>query len=506
MTRARVGNAWSDDYSGQMCLGGLSVGRGGDGVQDGEQEAAAQPQPPLALGLAPGALPGPPSAVQHAREPLSTGCPSPWRPALPSPLPVPSLCRPSLWRRRELSPSEPHCAEKRYGTTAQLPAALPDPPGPGHHPDPSAAARRSPPCGPRGISCQRPWSRSPSPGLSPSHSRAAESFEKNAAGREGLLRTERLCGGNCCSALSPPRPPGGAALSAANAKPGARSPAGRSRTGQGGRGAEEAPGGGGGGSSATPCQPSPPDRPRMGPRRAGQTARNRGPAGQGPVPALRLAGWDLRPVSAPLQGASLWGVDTRGSRPVAQASSAHAAGPLSWWAPPTRCVSQEAGARRQEPQRLDVEGTQCGRAGGDEPRGSPAFVSAASQARPPEPVAWGATHESSPSPSPSPGATRPVAGAVTGPVTALRSQLVLALQTERAKAGGCPRLVAAARSWGELQQAREDPRLPPALKILLFPLSYTSEVPDVVTHVMAGEGTGVRTRTRGGSRAARGPV
>lgn len=246
MTRARVGNAWSDDYSGQMCLGGLSVGRGGDGVQDGEQEAAAQPQPPLALGLAPGALPGPPSAVQHAREPLSTGCPSPWRPALPSPLPVPSLCRPSLWRRRELSPSEPHCAEKRYGTTAQLPAALPDPPGPGHHPDPSAAARRPPPCGPRGISCQRPWSRSPSPGLSPSHSRAAESFEKNAAGREGLLRTERLCGGNCCSALSPPRPPGGAALSAANAKPGARSPAGRSRTGQGGRGAEEAPGGGGG--------------------------------------------------------------------------------------------------------------------------------------------------------------------------------------------------------------------------------------------------------------------
>lgn len=115
-------------------------------------------------------------------------------------------------------------------------------------------------------------------------------------------------------------------------------------------------------------------------------------------------------------------------------------------------------------------------------------------------------HESSPSPSPSPGATRPVAGAVTGPVTALQSQLVLALQTERAKAGGCPRLVAAARSRGELQQAREDPRLPPALKILLFPLSYTSEVPDVVTHVMAGEGTGVRTRTRGGSRAARGPV
>lgn len=244
----------------------------------------------------------------------------------------------------------------------------------------------------------------------------------------------------------------------------------------------------------------------MGPRRAGQTARNRGPAGQGPVPALQLAGWDLRPVSAPLQGASLWGVDTRGSRPVAQASSAHTAGPLSRWAPPTHCVSQEAGARRREPQRLDVEGTQCGRAGGDEPRGSPAFVSAASQARPPEPVAWGAMHESSPSPSPSPGATRPVAGAVTGPVTALRSQLVLALQTERAKAGGCPCLVAAARSRGELQQAREDPRLPPALKILLFPLSYTSEVPDVVTHVMAGEGTGVRTRTRGGSRAARGPV
>lgn len=153
---------------------------------------------------------------------------------------------------------------------------------------------------------------------------------------------------------------------------------------------------------------------------------------------------------------------------MAQASSAHAAGPLSRWAPPTRCVSQEAGARRQEPQRLDVEGTQCGRDGGDEPRGSPTFVSAASQARPPEPVAWGAMHESSPSPSPSPGATRPVAGAVTGPVTALRSQLVLALQTERVKAGGCPRLVAAARSRGELRQAREDPS-PPSFENLVVP-------------------------------------
>lgn len=284
MTRARVGNAWSDDYSGQMCLGGLSVGRGGDGVQDGEQEAAAQPQPPLALGLAPGALPGPPSAVQHAREPLSTGCPSPWRPALPSPLPVPSLCRPSLWRRRELSPSEPHCAEKRYGTTAQLPAALPDPPGPGHHPDPSAAARRSPPCGPRGISCQRPWSRSPSPGLSPSHSRAAESFEKNAAGREGLLRTERLCGGNCCSALSPPRPPGGAALSAANAKPGARSPAGRSRTGQGGRGAEEAPGGGGGVPRPPPASPPHPTGRGWGPDGLGRRLGTEGQQARGLSP------------------------------------------------------------------------------------------------------------------------------------------------------------------------------------------------------------------------------
>lgn len=113
------------------------------------------------------------------------------------------------------------CGEKprHHGPDA---SCLPRPPGPWFYPDPSPAARLPPPCRPRGISCQRPWSRSPSLGLSPSHSRAAESCEKNAAGREGLPRTERLCGGNCCSALSRPRPPGGAAPSAANAKPGAR--------------------------------------------------------------------------------------------------------------------------------------------------------------------------------------------------------------------------------------------------------------------------------------------
>lgn len=43
----------------------------------------------------------------------------------------------------------------------------------------------------------------------PSHSRAAESFEKNVSRSwEGLLRTVWLCGGGCCSAVSPPRSQG----------------------------------------------------------------------------------------------------------------------------------------------------------------------------------------------------------------------------------------------------------------------------------------------------------
>lgn len=41
VTQARVRNAWSDNYSEEMCSEGPSMGRGNDGVQDGEQEAAA---------------------------------------------------------------------------------------------------------------------------------------------------------------------------------------------------------------------------------------------------------------------------------------------------------------------------------------------------------------------------------------------------------------------------------------------------------------------------------
>lgn len=168
--------------------------------------------------------------------------------------------------------------------SCRLPSPTPQAPGTTPTPAPPPAALRPPPCGPRGISCQRPWSRSPSPGLSPSHSRAAESFEKNAAGREGLLRTERLCGGNCCSALSPPRPPGGAALSAANAKPGARSPAGRSRTGQGGRGAEEAPGGGGGVPRPPPASPPHPTGRGWGPDGLGRRLGTEGQQARGLSP------------------------------------------------------------------------------------------------------------------------------------------------------------------------------------------------------------------------------
>lgn len=72
-------------------------------------------------------------------------------------------------------------------------------------------------------------------GSGPSHSRAAESLEKNASRSwEDLLRTVRLCGRNCWSALSPPRPRGAAKLGPANPKPGAHS-GGSSWMGQGRR-------------------------------------------------------------------------------------------------------------------------------------------------------------------------------------------------------------------------------------------------------------------------------
>lgn len=48
------------------------------------------------------------------------------------------------------------------------------------------------------------------------------------------------------------------------------------------------------------------------------------------------------------------------------------------------------------------------------------------------------------------------------------SQLVLSSQRERVKARCRPHLVATSHSWEERLQAREDPRLPPTLKILFF--------------------------------------
>lgn len=159
-------------------------------------------------GLVPGNVPGLPSSRLPAHRSdssmlagtggrLSARCPSPWRPAFPSPFPAHCFGS-SQGGRWHIFMSKQEAA----AFLVQLPCA----------PGPWLFA-----LGPVGLS-PRPatlplqlWtSRSSCQGfkLSPSRScsRAAESFEKNASRSwEGLLRTVWLCGGGCCSAVSPPR-------------------------------------------------------------------------------------------------------------------------------------------------------------------------------------------------------------------------------------------------------------------------------------------------------------
>lgn len=159
-----------------------------------------------------------------------------------------------LPREQEGAVSKPPGSAER-GCSCPAPTLPPEPPGPLPHTQPPSLPS---PRRPSGISCQRPWSRSSEAmGSGPSHSRAAESFEKNASRSwEDLLRTVRLCGGSCCSALSPPRPRGGAkpSLQTPSLQPGAQSPE---------RGAGAGPGAGGAGrdtdrTSSRPETPSPP--------------------------------------------------------------------------------------------------------------------------------------------------------------------------------------------------------------------------------------------------------
>lgn len=97
----------------------------------------------------------------------------------------------------DISARAPAVQAEAAARAAQLPAALPGPPGPGQTPDTTPG-----PLPPSSEQAQRdfmPEALVTVPhalGSGPSHSRAAESFEKNASPSwEDLLRTVRLCGG-----------------------------------------------------------------------------------------------------------------------------------------------------------------------------------------------------------------------------------------------------------------------------------------------------------------------
>lgn len=129
---------------------------------------------------------------------LSARCPSPWRPAFPSPFPA--HCFGTSWGGRR------HI----YMSRRKLQQSWPNPPAASCPPDPSSTLSGlvEPSPHPTTLPLQLWASRISCQGLKggPSHSRAAESFEKHASRSwEGLLRTVWLCGGGGCSAISPPR-------------------------------------------------------------------------------------------------------------------------------------------------------------------------------------------------------------------------------------------------------------------------------------------------------------
>lgn len=162
-------------------------------------------------GLVPGNVPGLPSSRLPAHRSdssmiartggrLSARCPSPWRPAFPSPFPAHSSGS-SQGGRWHIYMSKQKQATSILGPTLQLSHAPQDPGSillglvePSPRPATLPLQRRASTISCQGLKC------------GPSHSRAAESFEKHPSRSwEGLLRTVWLCGGGCCSTISMPR-------------------------------------------------------------------------------------------------------------------------------------------------------------------------------------------------------------------------------------------------------------------------------------------------------------
>lgn len=241
------------------------MGRGG--LQDREQDTAVPPSPrpcsPQAqnLGICQ-ACPVLVHILAHTCERLSTGCPVSMETSSSISISWPFAWAP--WEQEEMSLSALwQGADKLQHSLSCCQDTLPTPQDPARTPNSSPATL--PPLSPwaqRDLMPEALVMVSEALGLGPSHSRAAESFEKNAPQCwEDLLRTVRLCAGNCCSALSPPRPRRGAKLSPVNPRPGAWS-GGRGKAGPGRRQGEfggalrEPP--------ATPLGPLPTQRLRKG--------------------------------------------------------------------------------------------------------------------------------------------------------------------------------------------------------------------------------------------------
>lgn len=185
------------------------MGREDNRAHNRDQGTEAQPQPwatPPASGHlgVPGLAPpgnAPSSAAQgfSACELLATECPSPWRPALPSHfLPIRFG---SPWGTRVKQHLSEHLSHAELSRTLCPAFLLPSPPqgpapslcGPGRTSGPRPAALPFP-RGPAGLMPEPPA------GLGPSHSRAAESLEKNAPtlggfaeNRAALWREVQLC-------------------------------------------------------------------------------------------------------------------------------------------------------------------------------------------------------------------------------------------------------------------------------------------------------------------------
>lgn len=183
-----------------------------------------QPRATLPTRLVPGDLPAGPAPLHtlaRTRELSSTGRPSPWRPA-----PFPISCAlalppaPSSSSRREPAP------ESSRPCRNQLQPHNPSPGDPGTTPAPALPPASLLCVGPAGSHAGGPGSSPRSLGLGLPIHVLLNHVKKMRRSWEGLLRTGRLCAGNCSAAVSPPRPRGAAklGLQTPSPEPGAGSP------------------------------------------------------------------------------------------------------------------------------------------------------------------------------------------------------------------------------------------------------------------------------------------